>query len=167
VYVATCLEFPSFSWLAETRNAAIDGLEALVAEVFEDMQAEGEEVPVPMSERRYSGIFNVRIGETLQRSLAMHAAEERVSLNQYVTKKLASGWCSASERCASSPGAAMPGDAPSPARPAFDAQGPHGHEHHRLVERGVTFASVGDQRSREAISSLAASPTTQRPSACT
>lgn len=87
--MATCLEFPALSWLAETHSAAIDGLEALVAEVFEDMQAEGEEVPVPMSERRYSGIFNVRIG-SLHRSLAMHAAEERVSLNQYGTKKLAS-----------------------------------------------------------------------------
>jgi hypothetical protein len=26
-FVATCLEFPSLSWLAESRNAAIDGLE--------------------------------------------------------------------------------------------------------------------------------------------
>lgn len=90
-YVATCVEFPSLSWLASTRNAAIDGLEALVAEVTEDMRANGEEVPVPMSERRYSGTFNLRIGENLHRSLVMHAAEERVSLNQYVSKKLAAG----------------------------------------------------------------------------
>lgn len=90
-YVATCLEFPSLSWLAESRNAAIDGLEALLNDVLEDMRAQGEEVPVPMSERRYSGTFNVRLGEHLHRSLAMHAAEERVSLNQYVSKKLAAG----------------------------------------------------------------------------
>lgn len=90
-YVATCLEFPSLSWLAESRNAAIDGLEALLDDVLADMRAQGEEVPVPMSERRYSGTFNVRLGEHLHRSLAMHAAEERVSLNQYVSKKLAAG----------------------------------------------------------------------------
>ena len=104
-YVATCLEFPSLSWLADSRNAAIDGLEALVAEyqslaraaeakvaeVVADLHANGEDVPVPISERRYSGTFNVRIGEGLHRSLAMNAAEERVSLNQYVNRKLAAG----------------------------------------------------------------------------
>ena len=35
--------------------------------------------------------FNVRVGEHLHRNLAMHAAEDGMSLNQYVVKKLASG----------------------------------------------------------------------------
>lgn len=90
-YVATCLEFPSLSWLSESRADAIDGLEALVADIVEDMQETGEPVPEPIAERRYSGTFNVRIGENLHRALAMHAAEERVSLNQYVVRKLAAG----------------------------------------------------------------------------
>ncbi|MBA3308998.1 MAG: toxin-antitoxin system HicB family antitoxin [Nocardioidaceae bacterium] len=90
-YVATCLEFPSLSWLSESRSEAIDGLEKLVADVVEDMRGSGEEVPVPLSERKFSGTFNVRIGEHLHRSLAMHAAEQHVSLNQYVVKKLAAG----------------------------------------------------------------------------
>lgn len=90
-YVATCLEFPSLSWLAESRSDAIDGLEALVADVVQDMQGNGEAVPEPIAERRYSGTFNVRIGENLHRDLAMHAAEEHMSLNQYVVRKLAAG----------------------------------------------------------------------------
>ena len=90
-YVATCLEFPSLSWLAESRPDAIDGLEALVADVVQDMQENGETVPQPIAERRYSGTFNVRIGENLHRDLAMHAAEEHMSLNQYVVRKLAAG----------------------------------------------------------------------------
>ena len=90
-YVATCLEFPSLSWLAESRSDAIDGLEALVADVVQDMQENGETVPEPIAERRYSGTFNVRIGENLHRDLAMHAAEEHMSLNQYVVRKLAAG----------------------------------------------------------------------------
>jgi predicted HicB family RNase H-like nuclease len=90
-FVATCLEFPSLSWLAESRNAAIDGLEHLVAEVVTDMGKAGEQIPEPFAERRFSGTFNVRIGEYLHRDLAMHAAEERMSLNQYVVKKLATG----------------------------------------------------------------------------
>lgn len=89
-YVATCLEFPSLSWLATSRADAIDGLELIVAEIVEDMLATGEEVPQPISERRFSGTFNVRIGEHLHRDLVMHAAEEHMSLNQYVVRKLAS-----------------------------------------------------------------------------
>jgi predicted HicB family RNase H-like nuclease len=89
-YVATCLEFPSLSWLAGSRNEAIDGLERLVAEVAEDMANNDETRPEPLAERKYSGTFNVRIGAQLHRNLAMHAAEEHMSLNQYVVKKLAS-----------------------------------------------------------------------------
>jgi predicted HicB family RNase H-like nuclease len=88
-YVATCLEFPSLSWLAQSRNDAIDGLERLVTEVVEDMAKHAEKIPQPLAERKFSGTFNVRIGEQLHRSLAMHAAEEHMSLNQYVVKKLA------------------------------------------------------------------------------
>lgn len=89
-YVATCLEFPSLSWLAPSRSDAIDGLERLVVDVVTDMIANGEQVPQPFAERSFSGTFNVRIGEHLHRDLVMHAAEERMSLNQYVIRKLAS-----------------------------------------------------------------------------
>ncbi len=90
-YVATCLELPSLSWLAESRGHAIDGLERLIADVVADLRQNGEKIPVPLAERKFSGTFNVRIGEHLHRDLAMHAAEEHMSLNQYVVKKLASG----------------------------------------------------------------------------
>jgi predicted HicB family RNase H-like nuclease len=89
-YVATCLEFPSLSWLADSRGDAIDGLERLIAEAVDDMGENGEKIPEPLAERKFSGTFNVRIGEQLHRDLAMHAAEEHMSLNQYVVKKLAS-----------------------------------------------------------------------------
>lgn len=89
-YVATCLEFPSLSWLAKARSKAIDGLERLVASVVEDMIHNGETVPEPLAERRFSGTFNVRIGEHLHRDLVMQAAEEHMSLNQYVVRKLSS-----------------------------------------------------------------------------
>lgn len=90
-FVATCLEFPSLSWLAPSRNQAIEGLEQVVADVVHDMRDNGEKVPEPFAERRYSGTFNVRIGEHLHRDLVMHAAEQHMSLNQFVVKKLAAG----------------------------------------------------------------------------
>ena len=89
-FVATCLELPSLSWLAATQIEALRGLEGVVSDVLADMAEQGEKIPVPFSERAYSGTFNVRIGEGLHRDLVVHAAEDGLSLNQYVVKKLAS-----------------------------------------------------------------------------
>jgi predicted HicB family RNase H-like nuclease len=89
-FVATCLEFPSLSWLATSQVEALEGLEDLLRDTLTDMEEQGEEVPAPLSERKYSGRFNVRVGEHLHRALATQAAEENMSLNQYVVKKLAS-----------------------------------------------------------------------------
>lgn len=89
-FVATCLEFPSLSWLAPTQIEALQGLEDLLQDVLSDMESAGEQIPAPMSERRFSGKFLVRVGEELHRDLVMHAAEQQMSLNQYVVRKLAS-----------------------------------------------------------------------------
>ncbi len=87
-YVATCLEFPSLSWLAETQEAALRGLSALIADVVDDLHRNGEQAPEPLSSRTYSGKFNLRVGEQLHRRLAMEAAQEQLSLNQYVIRRL-------------------------------------------------------------------------------
>ena len=54
------------------------------------MEANGESIPEPISEKNYSGKFQVRITPELHRRLAIEAAEENVSLNRYVSYKLAS-----------------------------------------------------------------------------
>ncbi|MEV1288126.1 toxin-antitoxin system HicB family antitoxin [Micromonospora sp. NPDC049679] len=87
-FVATCAEFPSLSWLASSQIDALRGLEDLLREVIADMEQQGEEAPEPFAERSYSGKFNVRVGESLHRELATHAAEDGLSLNQYVVRKL-------------------------------------------------------------------------------
>lgn len=87
-YVATCLELPSLSWLAGTQEDALRGLRDVVTEVVQDLQDNGEPVPEPLSSRSYSGKFNLRVGEQLHRRLAMEAAEEHLSLNQYVIRRL-------------------------------------------------------------------------------
>lgn len=87
-YVATCIEFPSLSWLAASQTEALTGLEELIAETITDLQSDGEPVPQPVSERAYSGKFNLRVGESLHRQLALRAAEEQLSLNQYVVRRL-------------------------------------------------------------------------------
>ncbi|GGB99788.1 type II toxin-antitoxin system HicB family antitoxin [Cellulomonas carbonis] len=87
-YVATCLELPSLSWLADSQEDALHGMRDLVAETIDDLRANGERVPEPLSSRAYSGKFNLRVGEHLHRKLAIEAAEEHVSLNQYVVRRL-------------------------------------------------------------------------------
>lgn len=89
-FVATCAEFPSLSWLADSQAAALTGMTTLVNDVLTDMRASGEEPPPPLSRRTYSGKFNVRMPQELHRRLAREAAEQNVSLNQYVVNKLAS-----------------------------------------------------------------------------
>lgn len=87
-FVATCVEFPSLSWLADTQEDALRGIRDVVHEVVNDLQSSGELVPKPLTSRYYSGKFNLRVGERLHRRLAMQAAEEHLSLNQYVVRRL-------------------------------------------------------------------------------
>lgn len=88
-FVATCVEFPSLSWLAATPEQALSGLRTLVDDVIADMRTNDEAIPEPLSTKHYSGKFQLRLGEDLHRRLAMEAAEQHLSLNQYVTRKLA------------------------------------------------------------------------------
>ena len=87
-HVGLCAEFPSLSWLAGTPQAALAGIRETVAAVVADMRAGGEEVPVPIAERRYSGEFRVRIPPEQHRRLALQASEQGVSLNRLVSAKL-------------------------------------------------------------------------------
>ena len=88
--VGLCAEFPSLSWLDGTPEKALRGIRKVVAEVVADMQTNGEPVPEPISQRRYSGKFMVRVPPEVHRKLALEAAEENVSLNRVISAKLSS-----------------------------------------------------------------------------
>ncbi len=88
-FVATVAEFPSLSWLDSDQTEALRGLVNLVAETVVDLESTGDPVPEPISERRFSGKFNVRVPESLHRDLVRAAAEEGVSLNRLVSDRLA------------------------------------------------------------------------------
>ncbi len=87
-FAATCLELPSLSWLDHSQIEALTGLQNLVTETIADMLANGEAIPPPLSERSYSGKFNLRVGESLHRRLALEAAEQQVSINQLIVRRL-------------------------------------------------------------------------------
>lgn len=87
-YVGLCAELPSLSWLARTPEAALKDIRRLAAEAVADLIASGETVPTPLSEKRYSGEFRVRIPPEVHRTLAIEAAEQGVSLNRLASAKL-------------------------------------------------------------------------------
>lgn len=88
-FVGLCAEFPSLSYLDESRIAALNGITDLVRDIVIDMETNAEQVPTPISEKQYSGKFQVRIPPERHRMLAIEAAEQNISLNRYVAHKLA------------------------------------------------------------------------------
>lgn len=88
-YVATVLEMPSLSWLDADELDALMGIKTLVAQVAQDMQANGEEMPQAFADRTYSGHLSLRIPPELHRRVAMEAQEQGVSLNRLLSAKIA------------------------------------------------------------------------------
>ncbi|CAN5714202.1 hypothetical protein BH10CHL1_BH10CHL1_22360 [soil metagenome] len=87
-YVGLCAEFPSLSWLDTSPEKALAGIRQVVADIVENLAANGEMVPQPLAMRDYSGKFMVRVPPEVHRRLAMEAAEAGVSLNRLASAKL-------------------------------------------------------------------------------
>ncbi len=90
-HVGLCAEFPSLSWLDATSEGALRGIMKLVRRTVAEMSDKKEAIPEPIATHEYSGEFKVRIPPQLHRRLAMEAAEGHVSLNRWVSMKLADG----------------------------------------------------------------------------
>ena len=87
-FVATVAEFPSLSFLDETQDGALNGLREVVKDVLDDLIESGEEVPVPIAERDYSGNIRLRVTPEKHRELTARALEQGVSLNRYINSLL-------------------------------------------------------------------------------
>lgn len=87
-YVGLCTEFPSLSWLDESPDHALSGIRQLVADCLNDMAAEDETIPEPISTKKFSGKLMLRVPPEVHRMLAIKAAESGVSLNRYISSKL-------------------------------------------------------------------------------
>jgi predicted HicB family RNase H-like nuclease len=88
-FIGLCAEFPSLSWLAETKEAAIKGITDMVSNVLIDMESNDETIPVPLSTRSCSGNLSIRIPPEVHRKLAIQAAESNISINRLISVKLA------------------------------------------------------------------------------
>lgn len=88
-YIGRVAEFPSLAAHGDSQTQALEEINEVVRAVLEDLIEEGEAIPEPFSKRSYSGKLNVRMSEAMHRRLAIEAAEQRVSLNQWINTKLA------------------------------------------------------------------------------
>src|SRR3989338_6053019 len=89
-YIGLCAEFPSFSFLDKNQEKAFLGIRHLVREALRDMAESREKIPEPISTKRFTGKFMVRIPPEVHRKLALEASEAQISLNRYVSARLAS-----------------------------------------------------------------------------
>ena len=89
-YVIVYPDLPGCLSQAETLDEIPDMAEDARTGWIETEYEEGRNIPEP-SHQEYSGKFNVRIPKSLHRSLADAAAQDGVSLNQYVVMLLSSG----------------------------------------------------------------------------
>ena len=90
-YVAEIEELPGCvtqgETLEEIEEMIEDAKRAWMTVTYED----GQEIPLPRTEEKYSGKFVLRIPKYLHRKLAEQAKKEEVSLNQYVEALLSAG----------------------------------------------------------------------------
>jgi predicted HicB family RNase H-like nuclease len=85
-YIARCLELPWLSQRAPTLQEAIASVEQSVDEYLAERDGD---IPRPLTDRKFSGKFVVRTSPMLHARLAVEAAEQNVSMNQWVVSKLA------------------------------------------------------------------------------
>jgi predicted HicB family RNase H-like nuclease len=85
-YVGRCIELPWLSRWAPTMQQAIANVEQAVDEYLAEC---GGSAPRPLTERKFSGKFHVRTSPALHARLTVEAAEQNVSMNQWVVQKLA------------------------------------------------------------------------------
>lgn len=88
-YTARCAEFPGYYTRAATAGEAVTAIERVIAERIAEMAEAGQGPPASMTDHLYSGRFLIRTSRALHARLVVEAAEQRVSLNQWVVTKLA------------------------------------------------------------------------------
>jgi predicted HicB family RNase H-like nuclease len=87
-YIGRVVEFASLAAHGASPPAALQEIMEVVRYVLEDLAESGEEMPPPLSKRPFSGRLHLRMPEDLHRTLALEAAQQHVSLNQWITLKL-------------------------------------------------------------------------------
>lgn len=82
-YVVSFPELKGCLTCGDTIEEAVRNAEDAKKEWIAACLEEGREIPEPDSGREYSGQFKLRIPKSLHKTLAIHARQEGISMNQY------------------------------------------------------------------------------------
>lgn len=88
IYVARVTELPRLAAHGGTPEEALRELRGVVDDVLEDMAANDEPIPEPLSVRQYSGKFALRMPPELHRQLAAEANRLGKSINALIVEAL-------------------------------------------------------------------------------
>lgn len=88
-YIGRVTEWQLLAADGESPEDALQAIRFVVAIAIDSCREDGDEYPEPLSRKSFSGKFSLRIPPELHRRLVAEASREGVSLNQFVTTKLA------------------------------------------------------------------------------
>lgn len=84
-YIATCPEFEGLSAFGETAEEALAEAQTALKLFVETFKEKAVTLPEPETVHNYSGQFRVRLAKSLHAQAARLAAEDGISLNQFVS----------------------------------------------------------------------------------
>lgn len=87
-HIATCLELPTLKAHGKKIETAIKAIKKVVSATLKWMKDEKEEIPEPFSIRQFKGNLTLRTSPEVHRQLASQAAEQGVSINQYILSRV-------------------------------------------------------------------------------
>ncbi len=87
-HIATCLELPTLKAHGKTMELAIKSIKKAVSATLKWIKEDKDEIPEPFSTKQYKGNLTLRTSPEVHRLLATHAAEQGVSINQYILSRV-------------------------------------------------------------------------------
>ncbi len=87
-HIATCLELPTIKAHGKSMELAIRSIKQAVHIAIKWMKKEKEEIPEPFAMRQFKGNLTLRTSSDVHRQLATQAAEQGISINQYILAKV-------------------------------------------------------------------------------
>ena len=87
-YIGEILEISEARTVADTLGKLEERFDEVLRLSIRVRMEDGESIPEPIPDDKYSGKFVLRIPKSLHRELSIAAEEEGISLNQYAMYKL-------------------------------------------------------------------------------
>ena len=87
-YIATCSSFPGLSAFGETEEEALREAKIALELFIESYKERGISLPRSTKTQKYSGQLRLRLSKSLHERAAVMAAQDGVSLNQYINNAL-------------------------------------------------------------------------------